>query len=126
MLLSLTSQPQVIGKSCPGPILLTCVGLEIMSDISWVLNGSTITTYMFQDVNSFPILLDINPAINNIITAEVINVAASIATMNAYNVTLTLTIKDISQYNGTSVQCKSAGTSVESTTQLAIASGKLC
>ena len=96
--LTLTSQPQTSGTYCPGPVTFTCVGTQI-SALFWQVNGSTVTMYIFEAIQEFPLHLDFPlDGVMAVITS------ASIVSMG-FDITSVLHISDMSVLNETFLQC---------------------
>ena len=97
--LTLTSQPQASGTYCPGPVTFTCVGTQI-SALLWRVNGSTVTAYIFQCADEFPLYL--NFPLDGVMAAIT---SASIVSLGCYDITSVLNVSDVSVLNRTSLQC---------------------
>lgn len=103
--LDLMSSPtSTTGIFCPGPVNFTCIGTEIMSSFSWLINSSTSATYFYQDADTFPRTLTINSLLDGV-TVEVTNATINPSITSTFDMTSVLSANDVSVFNDTSLQC---------------------
>ena len=92
------------GSFCPGPEQFTCSGTETAILFYWTLNGVRISTYLYDTGHEFPrnlTLMDTSLPIE----IQVVN-ASQIGL--GINIVSTLTVSDVSNLNGASLQCQDA------------------
>ena len=102
--LTLTSEPQISGTYCPGPVIFTCVGTQIAPSLFWQVNGSVMVLYsIIHEDDNFPLTLDINPPLDGVM-ALATSVSMDSPNHNiAVDITSVLIVNNMSILNGTTL-----------------------
>ena len=118
-LLSLTSQPETTGRFCPGPVTFTCVGTEVNSSVSWLVNGSSVVTYEYQSNDTYPLIPSVDPSLDGVI-ATVSSASTNPSVTNRFNVISTLSVSDVSILDKTALHCQDASGDTSETLDIQI------
>ena len=106
-LLSLTSQPETTGSFCPGPVTFTCVGTEVDSSVSWLVNDSSVVTYEYQSTDVYPLNLNVESSLDGL-TAIISSAATNPSVTNRFDVIFTLSVSDVAIFDEATLGCQEA------------------
>ena len=92
------------------------MGTQISSSLFWIVNGSTVATYVFRDDNRFPRDVPVNPPLDGV--TVVVNAAfTNPPRATTIDVMSELRASNVSVLNKASLQCEtSVGENIRSNT----------
>ena len=83
--------------------MFNCTATEISGQLSWQIDGMTVTRYLHSDNDTFPHTLS-PPPFQGVMAL----VSAFSATSKAFNATSLLLVEDIHVLNGSRIQCENS------------------
>ena len=108
--LHLTSEPESsTGAYCYGPITFTCVCYYNGGGLFWLIDNKETAFYVVRlsDVHPYPLYWRGSP-IEGLTALAVDGVVRNPPDFRSFNVTITLSTKNVSMLNGKTVQCAEA------------------